>query len=437
MEKYQPCLYNTFMYLTGTARISRIGFVSTRFQGNDGVSLETAKWRQVLEKMGYECFFFSGLSDWTPEKSMVVEEAFFGHEVILGIQERCFGKNVRNEKLTGEIQAVRFRLKRRLYDFIKHFSIDLLITENALTIPMHIPLGLALTELIAETGIPVIAHHHDFSWERQRFSVNCVEDYLSMCFPPRLHSINHVVINSEARQQLSFRCGISSTVIPNVFDFDTAPPEMDNYARSMRKDLGLKPGEVLLLQPTRIVARKGIEHAIELASRLKDKKAKLLISHQERDEGSDYYGRTMDYAGLMGVDVIIRPDLIGGERGKTEDGQKRYSLWDCYLNADFVTYPSSYEGFGNAFLEALWFKKPILVNRYSIFQQDIEPLDFDVVIMENYVTEETVNTVRALIENPDSAEMMAERNFALGRKFFSFKLLEQRLHQVLMNFGQL
>jgi glycosyltransferase involved in cell wall biosynthesis len=368
---------------------------------------------------------------------MVVDEAFFGHEVILDIQERCFGKNVRSEKLSGEIQAVRFRLKRRLYDFIKHFSIDLIITENALTIPMHIPLGLALTELIAETGIPVIAHHHDFSWERQRFSVNCVEDYLSMCFPPRLHSINHVVINSEARQQLSYRCGISSTVIPNVFDFDSAPPEMDSYAKSMRKDLGVKPGEVLLLQPTRIVARKGIEHAIELASRFKDKKAKLLISHQERDEGSDYYGRTMEYASLMGVDVIIRPDLIGGERGKTEGGQKRYSLWDCYLNADFVTYPSSYEGFGNAFLEALWFKKPILVNRYSIFQQDIEPLDFDVVIMENYVTEETVNTVRALIENPDSANMMAERNFALGRKFFSFTLLEQRLHQVLMNFGQL
>jgi glycosyltransferase involved in cell wall biosynthesis len=185
------------------------------------------------------------------------------------------------------------------------------------------------------------------------------------------------------------------------------------------------------------VARKGIEHAIELASRLKDKKAKLLISHQEQDEGSDYYHRTMDYASLMGVDVIIRPDIIGAERGITEAGQKKYSLADCYLNADFVTYPSSYEGFGNAFLEALWFKKPILVNRYSIFQQDIEPLDFDVIIMENYVTNETVQTVRSLLESPLAGELLAERNFELARKFFSFNLLEQRLRQVLMNFGQL
>ncbi|MDR0601104.1 MAG: glycosyltransferase family 4 protein [Treponema sp.] len=425
------------MYLTRFNTINRIGFVSTRFKGNDGVSLETAKWRQVLEKMGYECFFFSGLSDWDSEKSMVVEEAFFGHPVITRIQDRCFGVTVRDEKLTGEIQAVRLILKKAIYDFVESFGIDLLVAENALTIPMNIPLGLALTEYIAETGIPVIAHHHDFSWERQRFSVSCVEDYLSMSFPPRLHPISHVVINSDARQRLSYRCGLSSIIIPNVLDFDSEPPAMDDYARTMRQDLGVGEGDALLLQPTRIIARKGIEHAIELTGRLKDRRAKLLISHQERDEGSDYYLRAMDYADLLGVEVLVRPDIIGGGRGTSEDGGKKYSLSDCYLNADFVTYPSSYEGFGNAFLEALWFRKPILVNRYSIFQRDIEPLDFDVVIMENNITSDTVETVRAILEYPEAGNIMAERNFELGRKFFSYPLLEQRLKQALMNFGQL
>lgn len=425
------------MYLTGTAKIKRIGFISTRFKGNDGVSLETIKWQQVLEKMGYECFFFSGLSDWDQQKSMVIEEAFFGHPHIEDIQSRCFGRTVRDEKLSGEIQEIRYKLKTALYDFVMTFKIDLIIPENALTIPMNIPLGLAITEFIAETGIPVIAHHHDFEWERQRFSVNCISDYLSMSFPPRLHSINHVVINSEARRQLSHRCGLSSIIIPNVLDFDMAPPVMDDYARTMRADLGVKDDETLLLQPTRIIARKGIEHAIELASRLKDKKAKLLISHQERDEGSDYYIRTMDYAALLGVEVIIASDIIGAQRGQTNAGKKKYSLSDCYLNADFVTYPSSYEGFGNAFLEALWFKKPVLVNRYSIFQSDIEPLNFDVVIMENYVTVDTVNAVRALLDAPKTAAMLAERNFEIGKKFFSYSLLEQRLRMALMNFGQL
>ncbi|AEJ20591.1 glycosyltransferase family 4 protein [Gracilinema caldarium] len=424
------------MYLSKSSTIKHIGFVSTRFKGTDGVSLETEKWRIVLEKMGFECFFFSGLSDWVPEKSRVIEEAFFGHPRIQEIQERCFGTTVRSRALTGEIQDIRHRLKLALYDYIDFFKIDLLIIENAVTIPMNIPLGLAITEVIAETGLPTIAHHHDFAWERQRFTVNAVEDYLSMAFPPRLHTINHVVINSEARKQLSYRCGLSSIIIPNVFDFSKEPPPLDDYGRSFRSDLGIKPDETLLLQPTRIIARKGIEHSIELASRLRDHKAKLLISHQERDEGSHYFNRTMEYAQLLGVDVIVRPDIIGPERGSTSDGRKKYCLWDCYLNADFVTYPSLYEGFGNAFLEAIWFRKPILVNRYSIFEQDIEPVDFDVVTMDSYITDDTLDAVRAILDTPEAVQMMTMKNFELGKRFFSFTLLEQRIKQVLMNFGQ-
>jgi mannosylglucosylglycerate synthase len=79
-----------------------------------------------------------------------------------------------------------------------------LVVENALTIPMHLPLGLALTEFIAETAIPTIAHHHDFYWERQRFLQNCVDDYLAMSFPPRLPAIRHVVINSTNRVTMTY-----------------------------------------------------------------------------------------------------------------------------------------------------------------------------------------------------------------------------------------
>jgi hypothetical protein len=41
----------------------RIGFVSTRIAGTDGVSLEIQKWDDVLSGLGHECFYFAGLSD--------------------------------------------------------------------------------------------------------------------------------------------------------------------------------------------------------------------------------------------------------------------------------------------------------------------------------------------------------------------------------------
>jgi hypothetical protein len=39
-----------------SSKTHRIGFVSTRLAGTDGVSLETDKWERVLAELGYETF---------------------------------------------------------------------------------------------------------------------------------------------------------------------------------------------------------------------------------------------------------------------------------------------------------------------------------------------------------------------------------------------
>jgi mannosylglucosylglycerate synthase len=415
-------------------KITNIGFISTRLQGTDGVTLETAKWVKVLEDLGYNCYFFAGISDWDPEKTMIVPEAFFDNPEIKTIQNECFGKTTRTSKLTGRIHHFRMILKEKLYRFLDTFSINCIIPENSITIPMNIPFGLAITEIIAETGIPVIAHHHDFSWERQRFLVNCVPDFLTMAFPPVLPSIRHVVINHPADSELSFRTGISATIIPNILDFSSPPPEIDDYNKNVRKDLGLEKDDILILQPTRIVARKGIEHSIELVSRLNNPKAKLVITHAAGDEGYEYETRVREFARHMEVPLIINPHLFGEERRIDEKGNKVYTLWDVYPHADFITYPSTYEGFGNAFLEAVYFKKPILVNRYSIYETDIEPRGFDVITMNGYITREVVEKVEYLLENKKLAEKMVENNFKIGNKFFSFQVLTNKLKSILADF---
>jgi hypothetical protein len=58
----------------------QIGFVGTRFDGTDGVSLETRKWAQVLERLGQKPFYFAGVSDQPAEVSFVVPEAHFLHK---------------------------------------------------------------------------------------------------------------------------------------------------------------------------------------------------------------------------------------------------------------------------------------------------------------------------------------------------------------------
>jgi glycosyltransferase involved in cell wall biosynthesis len=414
-----------------------IGFVSTRLSGNDGVSLETKKWMQVLAHLGYNCHFYGGDCDEADrEYSYLVPEAHFQYPEIQDIYQVSFSAPVRPAEVTARILKIKEHLKQHLYTFVKQFDIHLLIPENALAIPLNIPLGIALTEFIAETGIPVIAHHHDFFWERKRFLVNCIWDYINMAFPPHLPSIHHVVINSSASNQLSLRTGISAMLIPNVMDFDHPPSPADEYTGSLRNDMGIERDEYFFLQPTRVVQRKGIEHAIELIHQL-DRKARLVISHASGDEGHDYEQRVRRYAALLNVPTNFVTELIRDQRSRLPDGRKVYTLWDAYQCADLVTYPSEIEGFGNAFLEAVYFHKPILVNNYSIFAIDIKPRGFRVVEFDGYITEQTVWFVQRILDDLNLVQEMTEYNYQLARRHYGYTMLERRLQTVLMEcFGE-
>jgi len=410
----------------------RIGFVATRIRGTDGVSLEIAKWTEILEHMGHECFFIAGASDRAPERSQVIPEAHFHHPVIREINRRCFGHERRNPAVTSEIHEMTWVIKEKLHSAMRRFEIDVVLAENCLTIPMNLPLGLALVEVVMETGVGCVAHHHDFVWERERFLVNAVGDCLLTAFPPGLPQIDHVVINSQAAREFSRRTGLPCRVIPNVMDFDHPPPrEPDPYARDLRETIGLKPGEHLILQPTRVVQRKGIEDSIELVRCLEDLPCKLVITHASGDEGDEYAERLRRFAAMLGVELIFAEPWISDRRGTSPEGRKQYTAWDAYPQADFVTYPSTYEGFGNAFLEAVYYRKPLLCNRYGIYRTDIEPCGFRVVMMEGFLTDRVVEEVRRLLVDPHQRREMVDHNYEVGARYFSFRRVEDELRAIL------
>jgi glycosyltransferase involved in cell wall biosynthesis len=411
-----------------------IGFVSTRFAGTDGVTLEASKWAQVLKPMGHQCFWFAGLLDRNPEKSYPVPEAFFQHEKNKWIDQQIFGKKRRDSAVTDAIYDLKNLLKGRLKEFIQQFNIDLLVAQNILTIPMHIPLGIALTEIIAETQIPTIAHHHDFYWERTRFTINAVGDYLRMAFPPNLPNIEHVVINSSAQEELALRSGISSTIIPNVLDFENPPVVTKRETKDFRKSIGLKRGDKMILQPTRIVQRKGIEHAIDLVEDLGDPRYKLVVSHAAGDEGYEYVEWLKEHARERGVDLRLVDIHMSDPMNPDVNHVDKYSLWDVYPHADFITYPSLYEGFGNAFLEAIYFKKPLLINRYAIFVRDIEPRGFDLVVMDGFLTKNIVKKVRGVLESAERRKKMVTTNYEIAARYYSYAVLRRWLNTLLVNF---
>ncbi|MFN3491259.1 MAG: glycosyltransferase family 1 protein, partial [Anaerolineales bacterium] len=153
--------------------------------------------------------------------------------------------------------------------------------------------------------------------------------------------------------------------------------------------------------------------------------------HASGDEGNEYEQRVREYAKLLDVTVRFEADQVQDERGTTKDGKKIYTLGDVYPHADLVTYPSSIEGFGNAFLEAVYYHRPILVNNYSIYEVDIKPKGFRVIWFDGYINNNTIAMAKYVLENPDQAQEWAELNYQLAKRYFSYSVLQTRLQALI------
>jgi len=132
--------------------------------------------------------------------------------------------------------------------------------------------------------------------------------------------------------------------------------------------------------------------------------------------------------------LIIKPEIINRTRALTPAGKKQYTLWDVYPYADLVTYPSTYEGFGNALLEAIYFRKPLLLNRYSIYAIDIEPMGFDMITMDGYITDAVISRIREILHDSTQRVAMTEKNYQIASRFFSYHVLASKLKMLLAEF---
>jgi glycosyltransferase involved in cell wall biosynthesis len=412
----------------------KIGLVSTRLAGVDGVSLETEKMDTVLQRLGHETFYCAGeLDEHMGDRGMLIPEMHFMHPEIQAIQAIAFDSLHPPRTLFNRIYAMADYLRQELRRFVHNFDIDLLISQNTNTIPMNLPLGIAIRDLVARTRIPVLCHHHDFYWERERFMNHGIQDILDEAFPPNLEPIRHMVISTVARRELRSRTGIRATYLPNVFDFANPPAPPDDYGDTFRQDLGLSEDDILILQPTRVIRRKAIERAIELVEKLEEPRAVLVITGDTKDEPGSYGDWLVQQANRAGIRFMFAAEWIDDDRGE-KDGHKVYSLWDVYPHADLITYPSVIEGFGNALIEMVYFGKPFVVHTYPIYRADIRPTGLKAIEFNYDLTPEVIEQVRHLLNNPEYEQEIAAHNYDVGRQHFSYEVLEATLKDVLRQF---
>jgi len=417
-----------------------IGIIIGRIGGMDGVALETEKWISVLKNIGHRVFILSGqFQERNPAlqtETLVPEMSFSSPESFWSQKKAFFYPETDPTELFDHINHYSQIIYNKILNWISEKKIDFLISENASALPSHLEMGLAIRNVVRKTGIPTITHDHDFAWERgeRYFSQHHeINEFVEKIFPLTAANSVHAVINSHAQKILKNRFGRDAIYVPNVMDFSKSFAEKDGKNEHLSEQLGFNKNDMLLFQITRIIKRKGIETAIRLIDRLNDERIKLVITGNYADDASSlYYNELVNLIRdlRLGNRINFGYSLFQNTGTSNMAGRERFTNSDAYARATACTYFSTYESFGNEFVEAVLAKRPIFLNNYEpVYQTDIGSKGFKTVMLENNIlTDEAVRDMSEIINNPELAREITEHNYELGKKYFSFDTLEAKLN---------
>ncbi|MFX1282935.1 MAG: glycosyltransferase family 4 protein [Promethearchaeota archaeon] len=431
----------------------------------DGVSLEMDKWKIILENAGHDVYYVAGTLG--SSDGYKIPELGLDYEPSLKIFKNAFIELSDYETaydFKKEIQLIVEKTKLKLQKFIDRHKIEFIIPNNIFSLPLNISATIALYQVIDSNRLHGVSHNHDFYWESRKYNptIPLIQQYLDHLFPPvDLPLLKHVVINRLAQKQLKERKNIESTVVPNVFYFSEPPWKIDNFNRDLREKIGVGENDILVLQATRVVKRKGIELAIDLIhelnkpknlSKLREKPLyngrqfnnKIIFILPNLIEDTDYAEKLETKLRKFKIKYSFCNEYFASERTSTP--RKRYSLWDSYVHADLVTYPSLHEGWGNQFLEAVKAKLPIILYEYDVYKSDIGCEGFKTISFGSNIVDKDKDglvsvsseimeraaeeTIRVLTE-PIFREKMVEQNFQVGLEKFSLRALAKYIQPLI------
>ncbi len=396
----------------------KIGILHHRVGKTDGVSLEIAKRQRLLEKMGHQVVLVSG-----PLQQ--------GADYV--IPDLQIPPSI---SLTPKV-----KIKRQLWQIQRQEKIELWFIHNILSLGRHPLAAKEVVEFLDRLRQPAVAVHHDFYWERKDLVSSAgrqLKQFWRKWQLPRRPYLQQVVINTLAANELWRRRRIHSLIFPDVFDFQmVVNPSFT--PRSLRRRLGLDEA-VVVLQTTRVVPRKGIELGLSFAAALQQrlgKRVAFLIGNyldEAVPQSPGYYRKLIKYARVLGVEMLYLPRILGSD----------FSFWDNYRLADIISYPSLWEGYGNQFLEAVFFKKPILVFEYPVFKADIKPKGYEVIslgsrsrVSENGLREVSPRRIKHAVDiylswqRKGKLKRVGEKNLKIAQKHNSLTALRAHLEAVI------
>lgn len=442
-------------------RKNKIAICHYRVGGTDGVSLEIEKRKEILEKHGCEVKLIAGPR--SKGADFIIKELEWDNGIVPIIKENGFlhfnRKDLNDQEFRKKIVHIADKIKSELYKIQKQENFDTVLIHNIFSFGGHIAAARAFTHWINKYKIFTIATHHDFYWERKEFNLprnGYLRQYMETYMPPKSKYIEHVVINSLAQKEMKKRRNLDAHILPDIFDFNQPTWQKDSFNKDFLKQFDVHSSDLILLQATRVIPRKGIEIAIDFAKELQKNIEKfrgqtlyngkyisrranvaLIIAGYAEDEKRDYLFKLKSKAFDTRVRAKFISDYVKAKR-KFNQGVKTYSLWDAYVHADLVTFPSIWEGWGNQFIEAVFARKPIALLKYPVYKKDIEKEGYQTIsfgteikkdedglfmIPDKKIKQAVQQSIRWLKKT--DLDKRLDKNWKIGKKYHDYEVLEK------------
>ncbi len=349
--------------------------LSYRLGGTDGVSVEAHKWEWALGELGFRTRRVAGELCGAPRPDD------------LALPGLAIDAPASAAADTGALTAALV-------------GADLVVAENICSLPLNLDASYAAADALRRHPGRVLFHHHDLPWQRTRLAG--IRD-----LPPSIPGALHVVLSDRSRRELADR-GIAASTIRNTFDFDAAP----GARAQTRAEFGFDDADLVVLQPTRAIARKNVPGGVRFSEALADLVPDRRVVYWLTGPAEDGYDPTLTRA----LTSTALPVVLG----------RAASAADAYAAADVVVFPSTWEGFGNPVIESVIARRPLAAHRYPV-------LDEIVAAGLHVFSVEKPGEVAAFLDAPDRT--LFETNLELARGDYSLTDLPGRIHAAFVDHG--
>ena len=470
----------------------RIGIIHSLIGKNDGVSIvidQTVEAMSQYLDINIGNFFFLAAHS-SPRFNAQTNDVFWHKSEVHKHIINNFN-NPNTEGLDEMIHENALYAKKVIQEWVDENDIDLIIAHNT-SHPYNfitaVGLGYYIEELRKDGIIwpKLMVWWHDSYFERDIFANPnpVIKKYLK--YLPGVNYLNSIAFinkqqielgkklfskynNSKIDKFLEHRI----TVVPNTAEIPwkwehlkenseqlICPPQ-DNYNDNFLKDIGLineieKRGfniedTKFLLQHTRVVPRKKIELAIDLAFALEKKyKANginkciaLIVSGHSGDEQNQYlqnlhkhYNSLCEKNKDSNVVLIFGENNILSHRDIIVD-KKFYNFAEIpsiiAAYGGIGTYFSDVEGFGNNLLEMMSFAVPAVINRYDIYKEEIEQFGFELPGIDTGepISEELVDAAYKLLNDIPYRNKVVLHNLEVLKDNFDHKIIADKLEPII------